>query len=472
MISLTAIKSYIQGIQFSDPRLYDVLIALVDRLQVDRVDIQELQTELVTTTTEVTSQAVPPVTSFSYSLSLDYITLTWEQPVDLEREEVTNYEIRKLNSGLIWETGDRLLVTGTTSAIFNPLTVGTHYYAIKSIGISDNYSAAAKLLTVEIAALGAVSLTSTVIDNNVLLFWAAPTSSFRVIHYKLTRNGSDVGTKDGTFTSYFEQVAGTYSYGISAVDRAGNVGPETVRDVAVNQPPDYVLEDEINSTFTGTIVNGLVDSGRLFICVDDDEDWADHFVDNSHTTIQDFIDDYTYWLEPAESTGSYTEIFDFGEILQNVIVTVNWSMESILDTVSVSCKLNTSNDNSTWAGQTTATSMFVASLRYLEVELTFSGGASKLAYLFDLAARLDVKRESDSGSVSALAADASGTTVTFNKAFRDIESIVASANSTVEKNVIVDFTDAPNPTTFKVLVFDAAGSRVNATVYWLARGVI
>lgn len=473
MISLTAIKAYIQGMQFSDPRLYDVLIALVDRLQVDRVDIQEIQNELVSTIEETISLLVPPVTTFNYNLLPDYLQLTWEQPVDPEGETVQNYEIRKLESGLVWETGTRLIVTGTTTALLNPLTAGTHYYAIKSIGTSGNYSAAAKLVTVIVPAISAVSLTSTVIDNNVLLFWNAPTSSFRITHYELTRNGILVGTKDGTFTSYFEQIAGTYSYGIIPIDVAGNEGPESVRDVVVNQPPDYVLEDEIESTFTGTVVNGLVESNKLFVCIDNDETWEEHFTDNSNTTIQDFIDDgYDYWLEPAETTGSYTEVFDFGEILSNVIVNVSWAAESLKDTISVTCKLDTSEDNVTWAGQTTTTSLFVESLRYLEVELTFSGGIEKLGYIFDLSARLDVKREADSGSVSALASDASGTVVNFNKSFRDVESIVTTVNDTVEKNAIVDFTDAPNPTSFKVLVYDAGGSRVNATVYWVARGVI
>lgn len=102
-----------------------------------------------------------------------------------------------------------------------------------------------------------------------------------------------------------------------------------------------------------------------------------------------------------------------------------------------------------------------------------ANAATKLSItqLFNLSIRLDIKEISDSGSIAANSGDAGGTTVTFNKTFRDIRSIVATVNTTVQRTVIVDFTDAPNPTTFKVLVYDNAGVRQSETVYWIARGV-
>lgn len=96
---------------------------------------------------------------------------------------------------------------------------------------------------------------------------------------------------------------------------------------------------------------------------------------------------------------------------------------------------------------------------------------SALYQLWNLRARLDVKLEIDSGNIEAEAADVGGTVVTFNKAFRDVNSITVSALSSVELKVVYDFVDIPNPTFFKVLVFDTAGARVDATVSWKARGV-
>lgn len=94
-----------------------------------------------------------------------------------------------------------------------------------------------------------------------------------------------------------------------------------------------------------------------------------------------------------------------------------------------------------------------------------------LVQLYNLRARLDVKYEMDSGVVEAEAVDVSGTPVVFNKAFKDVDSIALSVNDTVERKVIYDFVDVPNPTGFTVYVFNAAGARVDATVSWIARGI-
>ena len=94
-----------------------------------------------------------------------------------------------------------------------------------------------------------------------------------------------------------------------------------------------------------------------------------------------------------------------------------------------------------------------------------------LTQLLSLQVRLDVKQLTDSGEIAAVSTDVGGTVVTLNKAFKDIDSIVATVKQTVRREVVVDFVDTPNPTTFKVLVFDSAGARVSDTVYWVARGV-
>lgn len=95
-----------------------------------------------------------------------------------------------------------------------------------------------------------------------------------------------------------------------------------------------------------------------------------------------------------------------------------------------------------------------------------------LYQLFNLTVRLNVKQEVDSGSVLANDTDVSGTVVAFNKAFKDVDSITATALGTTEVKVVVSFTDVPNPTGFSVYAFNAAGARVDATVYWKARGVV
>ncbi len=94
-----------------------------------------------------------------------------------------------------------------------------------------------------------------------------------------------------------------------------------------------------------------------------------------------------------------------------------------------------------------------------------------LIQLYNLRTRLDVKYEVDSGVVEAEAVDVSGTPVLFNKAFKAISSIVLSVEATTEHNLVYDFVSIPNPTGFTVYVYDASGTRVDATVSWIARGV-
>lgn len=95
-----------------------------------------------------------------------------------------------------------------------------------------------------------------------------------------------------------------------------------------------------------------------------------------------------------------------------------------------------------------------------------------LILITSLSARLDVRREVDSGIANCLAADVGGTVVTFNKAFKDVDGITLGVNDTVEKKAIFDFVDIPDPVSFKILVYNVAGARVDAQVRWMARGII
>jgi hypothetical protein len=94
-----------------------------------------------------------------------------------------------------------------------------------------------------------------------------------------------------------------------------------------------------------------------------------------------------------------------------------------------------------------------------------------LTRFLNLTFRFDVKRIVDSGQVSALETDATGTIVYFNRIFKDIDSITASVRETTDFNVVIDFLDVPNPVSFKVYVFNSTGVRASKTVFWIARGV-
>ena len=94
-----------------------------------------------------------------------------------------------------------------------------------------------------------------------------------------------------------------------------------------------------------------------------------------------------------------------------------------------------------------------------------------ISKFYNLIFRLAVKKAVDSGQVAALATDVDGTQVNFNRFYKDVDSITVSVKEITDFNVVVNFVDIPNPTFFKVLVFDKNGVRASRTVYWLSRGI-
>ena len=63
-----------------------------------------------------------------------------------------------------------------------------------------------------------------------------------------------------------------------------------------------------------------------------------------------------------------------------------------------------------------------------------------------------------------------GTVVSFSYAFIDVESITVTPSGTAARIALYDFVDEPNPTIFKVLLFNEAGTRVAGGFSWNARG--
>jgi len=79
---------------------------------------------------------------------------------------------------------------------------------------------------------------------------------------------------------------------------------------------------------------------------------------------------------------------------------------------------------------------------------------------------------STSGSVNS---DTNGTPVVMTTTFVDVASIHAQyIGTTVNNTVVVDFTDAPNPTYFKILLYNSSGNRITSLtdnkVSWTVEG--
>ena len=455
------------GLSSSAPPIYDLLKRLINISDGLSTDILSVQTALATTT----GPTAPDVSGFYSYLTDRNIILAWTS-----LGAGYTYEIRE---GATWATANYVTTALGSSVPLNPRVVGSYTFLIKAINQSGSYSAIASSTVVEVPNIGSVSVTNQVISNNILFFWTPPTSSFVIDYYEILRDGILVGRVSGTFFAYFEVVGGTYSYTIRAVDIIGNQSPNEVSaTITVGNPTDYINQAEsVDTTFAGTKVNAYYESGvGLIAPVNLTETWAEHFSNNSWTTPQDQIDaGFPIYIQPSLSSASYQKVFDFGAAVSSIIADVSYNSIVINGSVTVTCSLETSLDNSTWSAPVSGFSLYSASLRYLRVTLTFtpSNTTHDLIRVFSVTAKLNVKLENDGDIVSAVSTDSGGTTVTFNKSFYTVNSIVATVKQTVQRYVVIDYDyTTVNPTTFKVLVFSDAGVRVSDTVGWHARGIL
>lgn len=505
------LSSLIAGLQISDPKLYQALSLINDRLG----DIEEELFPLTRQAEEIATieSALAPPATLTFTFTPLTVRFNWPSVAG-----AAGYEIRK---GTSWDTASFQLRTTSLQADIDPLPVGSHTYLIKTITNTGVYSTFAVSCVVDVPNLGTPGLTSQVIDNNVLLRWTTPASSFAISYYILRRNNSDIGHVTGNFTTYFEIIGGDYVYSISAVDVAGNEGPQGATNVRLSIPADFVLESfrtsglgsfvqdstffvylevtgplgDVNFRYavqvgfesevthfyyaqtnvTSTLNNViLMDGPKLLAC------WAattfqNHFTNNSWLTPKNQVDaGYPIYIQPAALTGYYEEIYDYGGTFANTIITIQYGAIPITaDPVTITVKMSVSDDGVNFSAYTTGASQFFTSFRHLKFKLEFANSTDKaLVEVSNVTIALNVKKEIDSGTVTANASDVNGTTVNFTKAFKDVESITLTVGALEPVIAIYDFTDVPNPTSFKVFAFDSSGNRITYPVAWKARGVI
>lgn len=419
---------------------------------------------------------VANVTGFIAQLFSNNLRLNWDAI-----SGINSYEIR-YHSGIAtdWNAAVKVVTTSTQNADVNPIAIplvyGNHTFFIKAIDNSGIYSTLATTVVVNIPVIAAPIVSPTVIDNNVLLKWTIPVTTFQLDHYNVYRSGVFIGNMNGTFEAIFETTSGTFTYAVEAVDIVGNVGTQGTVVASVNQPPDYELQDSRVSALGGTCVNVFHDTvlAALLCDFDTTKTWTTHFTSNSWTSPQDQITaGFPYYLEPTLLTGSYEEVIDYGVEIDNLILSLRWSINNLDGTVTVASKVAFSLDNITYGSFINGSSVFSTAMRYAKIHIDFTGADThSLAIFSNLQILLDVKREVDSGTVSALSTDATGTQVNFNKSFKSIDSITLTVGSTEPVTAIYDFVSIPNPTGFKVYIFDSSGNRASYTVSWKARGIV
>lgn len=323
------------------------------------------------------------------------------------------------------------------------------------------------------------TITQQVVDNNVLLKWNDCTQTLPVETYELRRGATWagatlIGTKSGRFTSVFETAGGTFTYWLAGIDSAGNYGTPGSVTAVVLQPPDYVLKLDQNSTWSGTKNNALLSDGTLLLGVNLTETYQDHFTTRGWTTPQAQVTaGYAYWIMPSTTSAYYEEIVDYGAVVASSKVTETLTSTVVAGNFSVTPKLSVRKlTTDPWTDYNGVDSVYATDFRYIKFRYDFSSsGGDDLMLLTELNYRLDSKLRNDFGTGTANAGDTGGTTVNLNINFVDVEAISVTPSGTTPRIAIYDFVDAPNPTSFKVLLFDTSGNRVSGAFSWSARGV-
>lgn len=423
--------------------------------------------------------SAPGTTSLGFVLSGETVMLSWAAVAG--SFNIDYYEVRY---GDTW-AGATLLNRGLATAWIQRVGwAGVRRFWVAARDVAGNY-ATPMSVDVTIIVPGAVgNFHSEVVDNNVLLFWNAPaTGSLPIATYELRKgavfsSATVIGEKSGLFTSVFEQASGNYTYWLRAKDSAGNYGSETPVTVWVSQPPDYVLYDDLNVNLSGvTLSSAVYDGSGVTLPFNTTETYDQHYTTRSWTNDDAAIAaGFPVYAQPAPTTGYLEATIDYGVSIPATSVNVTPTLQVIAGTptnaIQISWKLLVGDP---WTDLPAGASGFISSsFRYLRVRLTAttSGAGVGLYRCTVLNVKLAVKMITDSGQAYGNAGDTGGTIVLLNLAFLDLfgpPMIQPVGTSAIIATV--DFVDAPNPTEFKVLLWNLAGARVSAAFSWTARGV-
>lgn len=211
-------------------------------LRVKAVDMSNNESTNETTLLFVVrAPATPTVT---LTLNGAHITLAWS-------DATTDYPLDEYIVSYGAAAGENEIARiKSRSYTFRANWSGQRTFYVQGKDIADNVGAGGGRRYTIVSPGPVVSLTPSVMDNNVFLKWSAPTSgTLPIEEYEIYRGDDEsswelVGTQKGTFAAIVELVADTYTYWVRAKDTAVNTGTARPATAVVLQPPDYVLRTD------------------------------------------------------------------------------------------------------------------------------------------------------------------------------------------------------------------------------------
>lgn len=444
------------------------------------VQAVDINFSIGTADSEVVTVSEPGQPSAEIAVTGGSIALSWTcAPGSLP---ISHYEIRY---GASWAAGTLLGTTADADRIELVVNwTGARTFWVSAYDTAGNISTSGSAVFTPTAP-SVSSVTPEVIDNNVLLKWTGVPATLPISHYKLYKNTVLQSTTAAQFAVVFESVAGDYTYGLAAVDTAGNEGATTSATASVAQPPDFILFSNQQSDLSGTHTDTFEDErGVLVSSSDISETWATHFTSRSWLTPQDQIDaGYTRYLV-GKTSSQYQQTVDYGTVIGSAKITLtpttsfSYGTVTMTPTIEVSDTGDFTGEETVFAGVWSAHSVL---FQYVRFTIDFAAAATgtglgddtaNLLGISPLSFVLNLKIKTHQGMTSCNSGDSGGTTVDISDAeFIDVQSITVTPLATSAVIPVYDFVDAPNPTEFKILLFNTSGSRVSGTASWTIRGV-
>ena len=484
------LKYLIEPLKLDDPRLHQALDRMIDQVSAVTQEVSPIEAPIIVPTPP--PQVVGPPISPKAEIQPMAIRLSWGWV-----SGASEYEVRLMTpaqfDNLDWDAAQFVIRTTLTLVDILPFRGPVGYYAFKSINSDGVPSDTCSTVAVFVNKPSQVHVTGSVIDNNVLLNWVKieewtpGAGNFAIDKYIVYRGGAPIGETRASFVSSFESAGGIFIYSVAGVDIAGNVGLPASIELTVSSPPDYILEDRKVSDLSGEKVNVVLYEGNKLLgpTIIPAQTWEQHFASRTWLDPEDQVTaGYPYYIQPGapelggvygDARGYYKELIDYGSIVEDVILTVQYNFRNIdpANPIDLKVDMTWSDDAITWADAVSGATQYIKSLRYLYFAIYFRGNDKAIAEVFNILIMMSVKRDVDGGSVSVSKDDVGGTIVYFNKTFKDIESITLTPKSLIEPfTAIYDFQDVPDPTFFKIFAFDTTGVRIDAVVDWKARGIV
>lgn len=244
----------------------------------------------------------PPALSVSNTIVDKSIRLTWDEPVSELR--IREYEV--------WRDGSLVQKVSATTALVPIDFSGNKTYSVRAVDEAGNVGSFGSTST-SVTAPGSMTLSSTIVADQVRLSWTVPSSTLPISEYILMRGASNTVITRVSANSYSLRAdfVGVETFKIQAVDIAGNVSAIVTKTVEVSAPTAPVVKPEVldnnvllrwtNGASTLPIATTEIRRGTTFATAT--------VLQQANATFAPFFEfqagTYTYWVVNIDTAGNY-----------------------------------------------------------------------------------------------------------------------------------------------------------------------